>query len=134
MSPNIPTVNQDDDLAAIIEQFSQSDSYRLIVVDSTGKATGLISDSDIIARVQPSKRRRILDALRQIGKPPVGKETAFDLMSPTPLTSSPELPLVDAIKIMLVDKRKWLVVVDEKGRPLGLVDRQTLLEAIASVR
>jgi hypothetical protein len=41
---------------------------------------------------------------------------------------------VDAIKIMLADSRKWLVAVDEKGRPLGLVDRQILFEAIASIR
>ena len=29
--------------------------------------------------------------------------------------------------------RKWLVVVDENGKPLGLVDRQILLEAVISV-
>ena len=34
---------------------------------------------------------------------------------------------------MLSTGRKWLVVVDEAGKPLGLVDRQILLEAIASV-
>jgi CBS domain-containing protein len=134
MSANIPMVSQDDDLSSIIEKFSKADSHRLIVVDSEGKAVGLISDSDVIARVQPSKRKGILDAFRQIGKPPVGKETAFDLMSPKPLTGSPDLPLVDAIKIMLADSRKWLVAVDEKGRPLGLVDRQILFEAIASIR
>jgi predicted transcriptional regulator len=84
--------------------------------------------------IQPFKRRSILDAFRQIGKPPVGKETAFDLMSPNPLTCVPDLALVDAIKMMLADARKWLVVVDENGKPLGLVDRQILLEAIASIR
>jgi CBS-domain-containing membrane protein/PII-like signaling protein len=134
MSSDIPMVSQDDDLSSIIEKFSKSYSHRLVVVDSEGKAVGLISDSDVIARVQPFKRRGILDAFRQIGKPPVGKETAFDLMSPNPLTCVPDLALVDAIKMMLADARKWLVVVDENGKPLGLVDRQILLEAIASIR
>ncbi len=124
----------DDDLSSIVEKFSKGDSHRLIVVDLEGKAVGLISDSDVIARVQPAKPRSILDAFRHIGKPPVGKETAFDLMSSNPLTGSPDMPLVDAIKIMLADARKWLVVVDEKSKPLGLVDRQILLEAIASIR
>jgi len=103
------------------------------VVDSGGKAIGLISDSDVVARVQPAKRRSILDAFRQIGKPPAGKETAFDLMSPGPLTGAPDLPVVDAIKMMLEKTWKWLVVVDDKGKPLGLVDRQIMLEAIAAV-
>ncbi len=133
MSTNIPMANQDDDLSAVIDKFSKTDSHRLIVVDSQGKAVGLISDSDVVARVQPAKRPSILDAFRQIGKPPAGKETAFDLMSPGPLTSAPDLPVVDAIKMMLADARKWLVVVDDQGKPMGLVDRQIMLEAVTAV-
>ena len=133
MSKDVPMVSQDDDLSIIIEKFSKTDAHRLIVVDSEGKAIGLISDSDVVARVQPAKRRNILDAFRQIGKPPAGKETAFDLMSPGPLTSAPDLPVVDAIRMMLADARKWLVVVDDKGKPMGLVDRQIMLETVAAV-
>jgi CBS domain-containing protein len=133
MRRDVPMAGQDDDLATLIEKFSASDSHRLIVVDSEGKAIGLISDSDVVARVQPAQRRGILDALKHIGNPPAGTETAFDLMSPGPLTGAPDLAVVDAIRIMLADARKWLVVVDEKGQPLGLVDRQIMLEAIASI-
>jgi CBS domain-containing protein len=132
MSADIPMTNQDDDLSTIIEKFSQTDSHRLVVVDAEGKPLGLVSDSDVVARVQPAKRRGILDAFRRTGKPPSGKETAFDLMSPGPLTAPPELAVVDALKLMLAKSRKWMVVVDEAGRPLGLVDRQIMLEAIAS--
>lgn len=133
MSAQIPVVNQDDDLSLVIEKFSQSDSHRLVVVDGKGKAIGLIADSDVVARVQPARRRSILEALRNIGAPPAGKETAHDLMSPGPLTVSPETPVVDALKSMLKDSRKWMVVVDEKGLPLGLVDRQMMLEAVAGI-
>ena len=55
-------------------------------------------------------------------------------MSAGPLTGAPDLAVVDAIKIMLADARKWMVVADETGKPLGLVDRQIMLEAIASVK
>jgi CBS domain-containing protein len=131
MSKDIPMVNQDEDLATIIEKFAKSDSHRLIVVDSQGKAIGLLSDSDVVTRVQPAKRKNILDALRQIGKPAPGKETAFDLMSPGPLTVPPDLPVVEAVKTMLGKSRKWMVVVNENEKPLGLVDRQILLESIS---
>jgi CBS domain-containing protein len=133
MSPDVPIINQDDDLTDIIEKFSQSDWQRLVVVDSENKAIGLISDSDVVARIQPSRQRGILDALRQRGKPSQGKETAYDLMSPRPLTALPDLPVVDAIQKMLVESRKWLVIVNEAGCPLGLVDRQILLEAVGGV-
>jgi CBS-domain-containing membrane protein len=132
MSSNIPMVGQDDDLSTIIDKFATTDSHRLIVVDTEDKAIGLISDSDVVFRVQPGKRQGILDALRNIGKPPVGKETAFDLMSPGPLTAHPDLSVVGATKKLLEESRKWLVVVDDKDKPLGLVDRQILLESIIS--
>ncbi len=134
MSTDIPMVNQDEDLSAIIEKFARSNSHRLIVVDGQGRAIGLLSDSDVVVRVQPSRRRNILDALRQIGKPAPGKETAFDLMSPGPLMAPPDLPVVDAVRKMLDESRKWLVIVDENEKPLGLVDRQMLLEAVSSFR
>jgi CBS-domain-containing membrane protein/PII-like signaling protein len=133
MRADIPTVSQDDDLPTMVEKFSRHDSHRLIVIDAAGKPAGLISDSDIVSRVQPARRRSILEALRQIGKPPLGKETARDLMSPGVLTAAPHLSISEAAQLMLSTGRKWLVVVDETGKPLGLVDRQILLEAIASV-
>jgi CBS domain-containing protein len=131
MSKDIPMVNQDEDLATIIEKFAKSDSHRLIVIDPRGKAIGLLSDSDVVTRVQPAKRKNILDALRQIGKPAPGKETALDLMSAGPLTVPPDLPVVEAVKTMLGKSRKWMVVIDENEKPLGLVDRQILLESIS---
>jgi CBS domain-containing protein len=131
MSSEIPMINQDDGLSLIVEKFSKTKSHRLIVVDQDGKAIGLISDSDVVARVQPHQRRGILEALKNIGKPPAGRETAFDLMSPGPLTAAPETTVVEALKMMLADARKWMVVVNEKGNPLGLVDRQIMLEAMA---
>lgn len=131
MSSEIPMVNQDDDLSVIIEKFSEADSHRLIVVDDEGIAIGLLSDSDIVTRVQRARRRGILDALKNIGKPPVGKETAFDLMSPGPLIVAPDISVVDALKSMLAASRKWMVVTDEEGHPLGLIDRQMMLEAMA---
>jgi CBS domain-containing protein len=57
----------------------------------------------------------------------------LDLMSPGPLTAAPELSVVDAVHKMLAQGRKWLVVVDEQNKPMGLVDRGLLLEAIAAI-
>lgn len=131
MTTDIPMVNQDEDLSAIIEKFAQSDSHRLVVVDAQGKAIGLLSDSDVVARVQPEQRKSILNALRQVGKTAPGKETAFDLMSPRPLTAPPDMLVVEAVQTMLSESRKWLVIVDENEKPLGLVDRQILLKTLS---
>jgi CBS domain-containing protein len=133
MSAQIPMVKQEDDLATLIDKFVQAGTHRLIVVDGAGKAIGLVSDSDVVARVQPDRRHGILEALRKIGKPPAGKETAFDLMSPGVLTAGPDLPVTGALKMMLAGGRKWLVVQDETGKPFGLVDRKLMLEALIEI-
>jgi len=131
MKTEIPMVNEDDNLVTIIEKFSKTDSHRLIVVSDQGEAIGLVSDSDVVTRVQPESRRGILNALKNLGKPPSGKETAYDLMSPGVLTIQPESSVVDALKLMLSESRKWMVVVDENKKPVGLIDRQMMLESIA---
>lgn len=130
MSAQIPAVHMDADLANIIDAFLESDSRRLIVLDDEGKAIGLISDADAVSRVQPYQSPGILQALRQRGPAPSSQVTAKELMSEGVLAAPPETLLVDAVKQMLATKRKWMVVIDEENRPIGLVDRQILLRAL----
>jgi predicted transcriptional regulator len=132
MLTDYPSVSQDDDLSTVVDKFVRGNTHRLIVVDASGKAVGLIADSDVISRVQPEHRRGILDAFRNLGKPPAVTETAFDLMSPGVITIPPDMSIIDASRKMLAEARKWLVVINEKEIPIGLIDRQTLLEALVT--
>jgi len=132
MSPIIPAVRYDDDLAAIVDTFLESGSHRVIVTDASGKAIGLISDSDVVARIQPEHQRNVLAALMGNASLPPSDVTAENLMSPGVLSAKPETPLVEAARMMMSPKRKWLVVVDENDHPLGLVDRHILLLAMTS--
>jgi predicted transcriptional regulator len=91
----------------------------------------LISDSDVVSRVQPHERLGVLGALRG-GKAPDSNVTAQDLMSPVVLTASEDTPLVEAARQMLAQHRKWLVVIGREGKTLGLVDRQILLKALTA--
>jgi len=131
MSPVVPTVRHDDDLAALVATFVETGSHRLIVVDDEGRAIGLVSDADVIGRVQPSQRRGLLAALRGGGSVPAAEVTARTVMSPGALTGSPDMLIVEAIRQMLPEGRKWLVVVDAANHPLGLVDRAILLASVA---
>jgi CBS-domain-containing membrane protein len=131
MSPSIPVVQDRDDLASIVDTMLESSTHRVIVVNSKGHAVGLISDSDVVARIQPAEQPNMLAALQGKRKAPSSKVTAGELMSPGVLTARPETSLVEAVKMMMSPKRKWLVVVDEKNHPLGLVDRHMLLRAMS---
>ncbi|MGC8855767.1 MAG: DUF190 domain-containing protein [Anaerolineae bacterium] len=132
MSSNIPVVRYDDDLRVLVDTFLEGGYHRLIVVNEEGRAIGLVSDADVIARIQPAERRGVLAALSGQGKAPQLEVTAAELMSAGVLTVQPETSLIEAARLMLQQQRKWLVVVDSQEHPLGLVDRHLLLRALTS--
>jgi CBS domain-containing protein len=127
MRKDVPTISHYADLPTLINAMLRTGSHRVIVIDDEGKAIGLISDSDIIARVQPGKHKTILQALLRHGSAPSGKETAGELMSHGILGAQGNTPIIDAIKLMMEHERKWLVVLNEEGKPIGLIDRQSIL-------
>jgi len=126
----LPTVNHGDTLGRIVEKFIENGTHRLIVTNDEGHAIGLIADSDVVSRTQPDQKSGIISALRNLGKPPFGKETAAEIMSPGVVQVSPSTPITIAIQKMLTENRKWLVVVDDTDNPVGLVDREVLLRAL----
>jgi len=129
MNPDIPRVPQDASLTDMVRALIQSGARRLVVTDKEGRAVGLVSDGDLVARVAPEQRRGVLQALFRRAPAPVGAVTAREVMSSGVLSAPADTPVTTAIALMLQHKRKWLVVTDEGGHPLGLVDRQTLLQA-----
>jgi CBS domain-containing protein len=53
-------------------------------------------------------------------------------MSPGVLTCLPDQEVIEAARSMLANQRKWLVVVDDAGSAMGLVNRQVLLKAFSA--
>jgi len=131
MLSEIPTIHEDAQLADVIARFLEAGTRRLIVTDGAGRPLGLISDADAVTRVQPAAQRGVMQALRGKRKIQDEKTTAVQLMSGGVLSAPPETSLTEAAHMMLSQKRKWMVVVDEKGRAIGLVDRQVLLKALS---
>jgi CBS domain-containing protein len=133
MSSDVPVVSQDARLVDLVAAFAGQWYHRLIVVDAQGRAAGLVNDADLVARIQPAERRGVLQALQRRGPAPESQVTAADLMSPGVLTAAPDTTLLEAVRRMVSEGRKWIVVVDQESRPLGLVNRQVLLQAVSGV-
>jgi predicted transcriptional regulator len=131
MLSEIPTIHEDAQLADVISRFLEAGTRRLIVTDGAGRPLGLISDADAVTRVQPAARRGVMQALRGKRNIQDEKTTAVQLMSGGVLSAPPDTSLTEAAHMMLSQKRKWMVVVDEKGKAIGLVDRQVLLKALS---
>lgn len=130
MLSEIPTVHKDAQLGDVIASFLEAGTRRLIVTDDAGRPLGLISDADVVTRVQPAVRGGVMQALRGKKNVPDEKTAASKLMSSEVLSASPNTSLTEATQIMLSQKRKWMVVVDAQGKAVGLVDRQVLFKAM----
>jgi len=132
MERNVPCVLMDTELADLVEKMVSAGLKRVIVIDGLGKAVGMITDGDLVARIAPEARPSLLQALtrRLRGKTRFPDVTAVQLMSPGVLSGPPDTLIIEAIQQMLSQKRKRFLVVDETGKPLGMVDRQMLLRAV----
>ncbi|MBN1440369.1 MAG: DUF190 domain-containing protein [Anaerolineales bacterium] len=132
MDPDVPVVPPDAGLADIVEKMVSSDLKRVIVIDAEGRAAGIINDGDLVARVEAGARQGLLDRLMRRSKDAeLPNATAAELMTPSVLTGPEDTPVAEAIAKMLEQKRKRFVVVDDAGKPIGIVDRQMLLHAVA---
>jgi len=131
MLSEVPAIHEDAKLEKLVARFLEAGTRRLIVIDDAGRPLGLISDADVITRVQPAVQRGVLQALLGKRTTPKEKVTARQLMSGGVLNVSPETSLTEAAWKMLSEKRKWMVVIDESGKAVGLVDRQVLLKAVS---
>jgi len=132
MTARVPTVHAYDDLVDVLKTMLESAIKYVIVLDEQGKPLGVITEGDLVARVAPVMRRTVLQtiAARVLGKElRRGDVTARELMSQHVLSALPETTVPEAIALMLREGRKRILVVDEQGYPVGIVDRQTLMAA-----
>ena len=79
----------------------------LPVVDEEGKLVGIITERDLVRRI-------------------IAKEKPYDtkveeVMTPKPLTVTPENTIEEAIRIMSKLKARHLPVVDEEGKLVGII-------------
>ena len=132
MRAEVPAVPLEAELGDIAAQMVQAGLKRVIVVDAAGRAVGSITDGDLVARVHTEARPGLLRLLgRHAPAEPLPALRAEGLMTPGVLSGPAQTPVAEALRQMLAQKRKRFVVVDEAGRPLGLVDRQLLLHALS---
>jgi len=136
MTTPLPAVHVNDDLADVLQSLLQSAVKGVIVLDEREHPVGIITDGDIVARVSPVMRRNVLGAIsaRVLGTDVKrGEATAGELMSERVVTAPPQMTVVEAISLLLHEGRKRLIVVNDEGQAVGLIDRQTLLAASISL-
>jgi CBS domain-containing protein len=142
MDPAVPTVLPETPLTEVLARLVSARAKRVVVVDAEQRVVGIISDSDLVARMSPETHPGILAYL--VSKLPLGTlsteaqsllqkatgKTAADLMTRPVVTVTAESPLGTALALSAEKHIKRLPVVDATGKLLGIVGRTELLGAL----
>ena len=113
-NPTVPlTATVQDTLLVMTKNKSGAAS----VVDKNGKLKGYFTDGDLRRALQ--KNKNILNL------------KITEVMTPSPFAFTPDIPAVDAAKIINERKFDNAPVVDKSGKVIGFLDKDNLIEFIA---
>jgi len=102
------------------------------VVDADGKVIGVVSEADLILKEAMGDEPNVVWGLlagivHHAGRAKAAGVTAADLMTSPAVTIGPGDTVEHAARLMYDHKVKRLPVVDQRGRPIGIISRSDLL-------
>jgi len=142
MDPSVPTVLPQTLLSDVLALLASTRVKRVVVVDAERRVVGIISDSDLVARLSSEAHPGILEHL--VSRLPFGSlsaearshlqkarsKTATDLMTQEVVTLAVESSISTALALSAEKHIKRFPVVDAAGRLVGIVGRSELLSAL----
>lgn len=134
---NVPTAGPDEPLPSVVSMMVSSPLRLVIIVDEHKTILGIIHDWDLLQNIARRHSAgvvaRLLKALTKREKADdIFNGTAGDVMTKPQLTVSPDATLGEVIQLLVQHKVKRLVVADDQNRLLGIVDRDVILQGLAS--
>jgi CBS domain-containing protein len=140
MVRDVVTVHPDTEVAEAVKLLAEHDVSALPVVDGDGKLLGILSEADLMRRVEigTEKRRRWWQeavtgagTLAEEFAKSHGKKVG-EIMTSEVVAVSEETPLSE-IATLFERKRIKRVPVTKDGKLVGVVSRSNLIQALASV-
>jgi CBS domain-containing protein len=123
MHTSFPSVHPDTPIAEIYRSFTQQACRDIIVCDEVNRFLGMITRLDMLSAITPGigirsrKKRGCLECLVKSAAKHAG-----DIMSRSHITIPNTATIADALIAMEKNRHPDIIVVDEKGTALGIVE------------
>jgi CBS domain-containing protein len=142
MDRTVPAVLPEALLSEVLALITSDESQRVVVTDAGRHVIGIISDTDLVARMSPETHPGLLQQL--VSKLPLGHrsvearthlqkargKTAAELMTEPAITLRADESIGMALAIAAEKHIKRFPVVDQEDRLIGIVGRGELLAAL----
>jgi CBS domain-containing protein len=141
MTKEVITVSPETRVSDLAQTLAGKKLGGVPVVDAEGRLVGIVTQSDLVARVQELELPPALNILdfhlylqipshlfRKVEK--MLGTTVADIMSPKPLTVSPDTP-VPRIAALMDQQRIHTLPVLEGGKIVGIIGKIDLIRALA---
>ena len=129
MTRNVISVSPDASYREVVDALVEHGVSAAPVVSETGEVLGIVSEADLLPRIETAGEeapRGALRSSRHAGQKAHATHAA-ELMTAPPITIGPDATISAAARAMETSRVKRLPVVDAETRLLGIVSRQDLL-------
>jgi len=125
MSADLWSVHLDDPLSKVKDIFSQHGFHHLLVVEK-GELFGIISDRDLLKALSPKVDTKAATTkdLATLDK------KAHQIMTPKPFCLAEDDSIVEAIKLFNEQKISCIPVLDQNGKPVGMLSWRDIMKAL----
>ncbi|NWN81818.1 MAG: CBS domain-containing protein [Halomonas sp.] len=135
MTRNVITVSRDSEVREIASLLVEHGISAVPVVSDAGQVLGIVSEGDLIRRVEDDKRSKSWWLrLFAVNDPAEYVKThgrrAYEIMTPEPLTIDEDMPLARISRLLEKHHIKRVPVVSN-GKLVGIVSRANLLQGFA---
>ena len=142
MVTNVITVRSDTSVREIAEILLANRISAVPVLDKAGNMVGIVSEGDLIHRVEVGTERHPSWWLEfMAGKQTLAQEfiksharRAADLMTRNVITVKAGMPLGELASLLEKHRIKRVPVVDDSGKIIGIVSRANLVQALINLR
>jgi acetoin utilization protein AcuB len=123
MTRSVVTVHVDDTLERIHTIFEESKFHHVIVLDD-GRIAGVISDRDLLKHMSPFIGKRLMEREQDTR---TLKRKAHQIMTRRPIVAGPEMPIGQAVALLLKYRVSCLPVAASDQRVVGILTLRDVL-------